>query len=316
MPAPASTLVQEPAAQLVEYTFQEAPVHAEGVRSLADLRGKPVLIGFWGTHETKCVEETVPAFLALQNKHEDDLQVVFVEIQGADPKAAEAFAWRHTWMGAGAMWTGEPPLHVEGDALPRFALLGCHGELLLSGDPSAQEQQIELAIAEQIKRSREAPPGTSKVLSKAWKSFLAGKVCAGLTECDERAADDASAAPLRAEMVARTESRIARCRWLLDNGHVDDAMARLLALGEEVDGCAEFVDPVAEQLTRLLLRDEDLSAEAEACKALTDVESKMSKGNPFARAQIEELERIRQQHPSTRAAQRAARLIELAKLGS
>jgi hypothetical protein len=31
------------------YTFREAPVHSRGVRSLSDLRGKPVLIDFWGT---------------------------------------------------------------------------------------------------------------------------------------------------------------------------------------------------------------------------------------------------------------------------
>ena len=32
------------------YTFQQAPVNAMGVTGMADLRGKPVLIDFWGTH--------------------------------------------------------------------------------------------------------------------------------------------------------------------------------------------------------------------------------------------------------------------------
>ena len=32
------------------YTFQQAPVNSLGVKGLADLRGKPVLIDFWGTH--------------------------------------------------------------------------------------------------------------------------------------------------------------------------------------------------------------------------------------------------------------------------
>ncbi len=31
------------------YTFQEAPVNSMGVKGMADLRGKPVLIDFWGT---------------------------------------------------------------------------------------------------------------------------------------------------------------------------------------------------------------------------------------------------------------------------
>ena len=31
------------------YKFQEAPVNSLGVKGLAELRGKPVLIDFWGT---------------------------------------------------------------------------------------------------------------------------------------------------------------------------------------------------------------------------------------------------------------------------
>ena len=31
------------------YTFRTPPANSLGVRSLADLRGKPVLIDFWGT---------------------------------------------------------------------------------------------------------------------------------------------------------------------------------------------------------------------------------------------------------------------------
>ena len=33
----------------VGYTFNEAPFNARGVQSMEDLRGKPVLIDFWGT---------------------------------------------------------------------------------------------------------------------------------------------------------------------------------------------------------------------------------------------------------------------------
>ena len=32
----------------VDYGFQNAPVNAMGVTSMSDLRGKPVLIDFWG----------------------------------------------------------------------------------------------------------------------------------------------------------------------------------------------------------------------------------------------------------------------------
>ena len=32
-----------------EYTFREVPFNGRGVTSLNDLRGKPILIDFWGT---------------------------------------------------------------------------------------------------------------------------------------------------------------------------------------------------------------------------------------------------------------------------
>jgi hypothetical protein len=34
---------------VVDYRFSTAPVNAMGSKSLADLRGKPVLVDFWGT---------------------------------------------------------------------------------------------------------------------------------------------------------------------------------------------------------------------------------------------------------------------------
>jgi hypothetical protein len=34
---------------VVDYRFSTAPVNAMGIKSLADLRGKPVLVDFWGT---------------------------------------------------------------------------------------------------------------------------------------------------------------------------------------------------------------------------------------------------------------------------
>lgn len=32
----------------VDYTFQKHPVNSLGIRSMSELRGKPVLVDFWG----------------------------------------------------------------------------------------------------------------------------------------------------------------------------------------------------------------------------------------------------------------------------
>lgn len=53
--APAALLFVAPAQEgaqvgdVIEFTFQSEPAGRAGVASMADLRGKPVLIDFWGT---------------------------------------------------------------------------------------------------------------------------------------------------------------------------------------------------------------------------------------------------------------------------
>lgn len=37
-----------PSTSPVDYTWREAPMNSMGIKSLSDLRGKPVLIDFWG----------------------------------------------------------------------------------------------------------------------------------------------------------------------------------------------------------------------------------------------------------------------------
>jgi hypothetical protein len=45
--APVSPPASVPSA-VAEFSFREEPVNARGFKSLADLRGKPVVIDFWG----------------------------------------------------------------------------------------------------------------------------------------------------------------------------------------------------------------------------------------------------------------------------
>jgi hypothetical protein len=45
----ASTGAATGTGEAVSYQFAKAPVNSMGVTSMADLRGKPVLIDFWGT---------------------------------------------------------------------------------------------------------------------------------------------------------------------------------------------------------------------------------------------------------------------------
>jgi hypothetical protein len=259
----------------------------------------------------------VPASLKLQAEYGSDLAVLFVESQGAEADMAEAFAWRKKWMGTEAMWTTERPLEVEGNMLPKFALLDGEGKLLLSGNPLAMKKQIEEAIAAQVKQSKAAPAGTPEKLAKAWATFVKGDVTAALASVDALGTDASLREPaeaLRKELLARTQTRIARARWLVDNGCVTEATSLLAALGKSVKGSGELEKAVQDELGRLAKPDPTLATEIEAAKALAAVEQKMLKDKPFEDANIKALGKVAEKHPGTKAGERAARLARLAKL--
>jgi hypothetical protein len=259
----------------------------------------------------------VPASLELQREYGSDLQVLFVECQGADLATAEAFAWRQKWMGTAAMWTTERPLDPEGNGLPAFALLDTEGNVLLKGNPLDMKKKIEEAIALQVEKAKSPPAGTPAKLAKAWGTFVKGNVAAALAECDKLGAADAglaeTAQALRAQMVARTEARIARATWLGENGYPGEGREQLLALGKAVDGCAELVDAVARPLAKLALTPA-LQAEIDATKALASLQQKMAKDKPFDDGNLKSLEKLAEKHAGTKAADRATHLLQLAKL--
>ena len=258
----------------------------------------------------------MPASIKLQQQYGSDLQVLFVESQGADSNLAEAFAWRQKWMSTQAIWSLEAPLQVQGNTLPKFALLDIEGNLLLSGNPLDQKKQIEEAIADQVKKAKDPPTGTSPKLAKEWSMFVKGDYAAAIAECDKHAASDASLAdaikPLRAEMVARVTGRIERAKWLIDNGFVTNATALLASLEKATKANEELSKKVADQTLRLT----EASAvnEVEGAKALAALQDKMAKDKPFEDANVKALGRLADKYKGTKAGERAAHLAELAKV--
>ena len=256
----------------------------------------------------------MPASLKLQAEHGDDLAVLFVECQGADDDVAEAFAWRQKWMGTQAMWTTERPFAVEGNGLPKFALLDVEGNVLLSGNPLAMKKQIEEAIVAEIKKAKAPPSGTPAALAKAWTTFVKGDVAGALAACDKVGGGELgdAARTLRKEMVTRTEARLARAQWLGDNGHASEALALLEGLARDVKGAFELEPRVGNELAAL--RAPERAAELEASRALTALQQKMIKDKPFEEANAKALAKLAEKHAGTKAGERAARLARLARM--
>ena len=253
----------------------------------------------------------MPAALKLAEEYGDALQVIFVECQGATRDQYEAFVWKQKWMGpSNTMWTEERPFPTVGNGLPETALVGIDGKILMQGYPGNFGKKLEEALAAEIKKAKDAPAGTAAPLKKAWTSFAKGEIAAALAECDKLGTDEAKAA--REEFVTRTNARIARAKWLLDNGFVVEAEKHFEKLGKDVKGAAELETSVSAEAARL--NDPALAAERDAAKAVSTFFGQIAKKKPFDGPNVQKAESLAEKHAGTKSAERAAHFAALSKV--
>jgi len=254
----------------------------------------------------------VPSALKLQQEYGDALQVLFVECQGSTRDQYEAFAWKMKWMGGHSMWTEERPFPTVGNGLPETALVGIDGKILMQGHPGDMGKKLEEAIAAEIKKVKDAPAGTPTEVRGAWKSFLKGEIAAALAECDKLATDEAKAA--REEFVVRTQRRVARAKWLVDNGYLVEVEQHLGRLAKDVKGAADLEPAVAAEVARLA--EPDRAAEREASKAYTTFVAQVAQKKPFEAANVKKAEGLAEKNAGTKSSERAARFVALSKIKS
>lgn len=306
------------------YTFKLEPANARGVTRLDELRGRPVLVEFWGTRCPTCVAGAVPAALRLQETFGDELQVVFVEAQGAGSDTALAFALARKWLGGQALWTSEAPFRVPGNMLPKVVLLDSDGRVVLVGQPLDQSKEIERLVGEEISAQRSPPVSAPLSVRPAWTEFARGRVARAFelldgvlasprTEGDPgRAREDDrvdAARAAREQMTAALTREFERIARLVRAACYDEAETRLASLAGRVRECAEFEARTAE--LRAVLASPALKSEREAGRALERILTRFypSGGDP---AIARELSRFADEHAGSPLAERAraaARLV-------
>ncbi|TJZ75517.1 TlpA family protein disulfide reductase [Chitiniphilus eburneus] len=114
----ATTLVAAlslPVAQAAESPLFKTPLHTlDGKRAtLAQWRGKPLVVNFWATWCSPCREE-IPEFVALQKKYADRVQFVGIAID--DAAAVRAFIKQYK--------VNYPSLIGEGNAMKAMQVEG------------------------------------------------------------------------------------------------------------------------------------------------------------------------------------------------
>ncbi len=253
--------------------------------------------------------------LKLQAEYGDDLQVLFVEVQGASDNGAAGFALKKKWLGTQAMWTTERPFDLDLDGIPQFGLLSPEGQIVLSGYTMEHSSEIEESIAELVKSARKPRKDLPKEVAKAVVEANAGAQAKALGLLDALLADPAAAdahadaQEVRAEIEAGIDRSLARVSWLLEHGYPQEAQALHTSLTKGLKGLAPRAQALADLTARL--ESEAVQKELAAAKVLSKAEEKFYVEGPSEKAR-RSLEKIAESHAGTQVAVRA---MELARLG-
>jgi len=313
-------------ADVPRYEFQRPLLNGMGTASLEDLRGKPVLLEFWGT-QAAALDDTMREALVWQAAYGDDLTVLFVEVKDATDLLVTSLALKKKWLGGRAMWTTESPCRVGlKGALPQFVLLSSEGVVLLKGTTESYElgfrdelvEAIEDELRGEVERRRRGPADQPARLAQAWDLFSQGRIEAAFDLALSLAADPesdgtgAAAAGTTLDVFrARVERRLRRAAWQIENGFLLQAEEALAQLEGQLASEASLASQQAE--LSAALHDESLRAEWKAAKDLAKLEQKLyAKGSKSVL--VRQLARLAKKHSGTKSGERAEHLFEAARV--
>ncbi|HIG10170.1 MAG: hypothetical protein ABGY71_14355 [bacterium] len=253
----------------------------------------------------------MPASIKLQEEYGEDLAVLFVESQGTAPGATTKFVLEHKWLGNEAMWTNESPFRTGSNGLPNFALLSADGKVLSKGN--FVSKRVREQIEAEIKRGKLGPSDTPKKLKKAWKSFAKGDVSKAVETAkkvgqDAELSADAELAVLA--FIERSESRLERINWLIDNGYASRAESLLKAALKNFKGSSELYDRATEIQVSL---DSDEGKREIKASALLEKRLKKLYGDPKNEKLFKKIAKLAEEFTGTKAGERAR---SMAALGS
>lgn len=305
-------------------TFRTPLVRGMGVKSLADLRGKPVLVQFWYHGWQVGVDETMKIVLELQHEYGDELQIIFAN-RRLSAERTERMLLEKGWLGTNGMWTSQRPF-LHGDKYePHFVLLSAEGEVIHKSRPLENPLDIvytpgliddlEDALQLELERLRTGPPDNPRALEKAWIEFARGKLARGLELAEKLQTDEESSTELRNRAGATSSTfgeRIARCltraEWLLEHGCILQCDATL----EPLAGQLARVPDLQQRRDALLERRDsaELAQERRADKALASLEKKLFVKGADVRS-VNRLLTVSRKYAGTQRGAEAARLAAI-----
>lgn len=251
----------------------------------------------------------MPAAVKLQEEYGEDLQVIFVEAQGATEVQIAQRQLERKWLGNNAIWTSERPFSTGAGGLPNFALLDADGKVVMHGISTRLMKPMEDKIAELVETSKDAPESLPKPIDKAFVDLRKGEYSKALAVLDKQIAKPSggkaeiaeAATQVRAELLQRAQAHLGRLRWMAENGYADNAVDGL----KDFVKAAKNVEDVQEGIATLTedLKSDEMKAELDAAKDFAKLIKKMYE-DPKGKHK-RSLEKFIEEHGATKVSKRA-----------
>lgn len=301
---------------VVEYVFQTPAWNAPEYRSLADLRGKPVIVQFWSPDQAAVVDTDLPLLLRMRETLGNNVHLVGAVFGGANEAELDAFLLSRKLLGADMIWLYEVPFILDGGAPNSLAFLDHEGKLQGFGTPADVRSGFVARVGAFMQLSgRVVPPNAPSKLKKAIDAHIKDQYAVSLRELRELEKDtkDEKLAAAATDLLARYKAELDLDLELADRalelGRIDRVDLILARLNEGLKGDAAW-RPRLEEIGRRA-NAESVQKERAAYKKLAALEKKLY--DKLDKALPKALDELADANPGTKAAERAKRLAAAAR---
>ena len=255
--------------------------------------------------------------MKMQAEFGSDMQVIFVEVQGADRETMVSALLDRKWLGGSAIWTTERLFSTGMSGIPNYAVLDADGAVVMTGYSGRTGKLAEDKISELVKLRRKGRKDLPSSIAKLEVLVNKGdyqKALVGAAKLIAKpGSKDVEAVLAGAKMVqARAKDEIAsafaRFDWMLGNGYPTLALELHKELSKELARMEDYSEQLGEM--GATIASDVVKAELYAEKSFAKIKKSIDKDGGDDK-QRKKLLKLVAKHTGTAVAKRASFLANL-----
>jgi hypothetical protein len=250
--------------------------------------------------------------IKMQEEYGSDLQVIFVEVQGASRNALVSALIDRKWMSGSAIWTTERVFSTGMSGIPNYALLDANGAVVMSGYSNRSGKAAEKKIAELIKLRKNGRKDIPSLIAKVEVDINKGNYGKALRKATELQAKPgrkdteavlAGAKDMEARVRRELSASFTRFDWMIANGYPFEAKELFDQLESQLGKMPDYAENLSTMDVALASSEHKVAIKA--ARELAKIRKSISEDGRDKKLQ-KQLLRLAEKHAGTAVATRAS----------